>query len=413
VISFIDLNTMQQNRDRNRGGQQPQKSSGDRNDNRSGNSNRGNNDNSKNIVFSNARSGFSSSSLSNNVSLLRNKPAEQPHTTIGTARNQLINDARRQVLDNKDKEKVSSSFPHGSSSSSSSSLPSEPASKEPERDVYEFGVVQSLRSAFGFIQSINKDDSYYFSEREFYRDMKVGDIVCFLVRNGPKGLSAQNVRHLSSSSSTVIAPSVKGTVVRSYERHRSNHGLVEVEASSLPADIKTMLQTKQQTTIPFHQSVIGKDTLPKGHFLDRGDYVSFSLHRLGNENDKEYQFFLANDMKFIQTKRDRAAGIQIQRMLEAGAIRELGVVSAIKNNEYGFIRAQDRKDEVYFRMDDVQPAVTSTAATTDEKEGKESSSSQQSSKPTIKEGTEVEFFVIAEMIRGRLCEKAIHLNIIK
>jgi cold shock CspA family protein len=414
VTDFIDLPAMQSNRDRNRGGQQPQAASGDRNDNRSGNANRGNNDNSKNIVFSNSRSGFSSSSSSsssNNVSLLRNKPVEQPHTTIATARNQLINDARRQVLDSKDKERVSSSFPQGPSSSSSSftsNLPSEPGSKESQKDVYEFGIVQSLRSAFGFIQSITKDDSYYFSEREFYRDMKVGDIVCFFVRNGPKGLSAQNVRYLPSSSSKVIAPSVKGTVVRSYERHRSNHGLVEVETSSLPAEIKAILQTKQQSTIPFHQSVISKDSLPKGHFLDRGDYVSFTIHRLGNETDKDYQLLIAYDMKFLQTKRDRAAGIQIQRMLEAGAIRELGVVSAIKNNEYGFIRAQDRKDEVYFRMDDVQPAATSSSsATADEKEGKE-----QPSKPTMKEGIEVEFFVIAEMIRGRLCERAIHLTVI-
>lgn len=88
-------------------------------------------------------------------------------------------------------------------------------------------------------------------------------------------------------------------------------------------------------------------------------------------------------------------------MLEAGAVRELGVISAVKNQEYGFIRAQDRKDEIYFRIDD----VVSTNANSNELDNAPK-------KDDIKEGVEVEFFVIAEMIRGKLCERAIHLSVI-
>ena len=62
---------------------------------------------------------------------------------------------------------------------------------------------------------------------------------------------------------------------------------------------------------------------------------------------------VANEIKLKQLKRDRVIALQIQRMLEAGAIREVGVVTTVKNKEYGFIRAQDRKEELYFRLDDL------------------------------------------------------------
>jgi hypothetical protein len=38
-------------------------------------------------------------------------------------------------------------------------------------------------------------------------------------------------------------------------------------------------------------------------------------------------------------------------MLESGVVREKGIVTTLKNGEYGFIRPLDRKEEVYFRMD--------------------------------------------------------------
>jgi hypothetical protein len=40
-------------------------------------------------------------------------------------------------------------------------------------------------------------------------------------------------------------------------------------------------------------------------------------------------------------------------MLDAGAVREVGYISSIKRGDYGFIKAISRKDEIYFRIDDV------------------------------------------------------------
>jgi hypothetical protein len=44
--------------------------------------------------------------------------------------------------------------------------------------------------------------------------------------------------------------------------------------------------------------------------------------------------------------------LQIQMMLVAGAVREQGVVEAIRGGEYGFIKPADRPNQIYFRLDD-------------------------------------------------------------
>ena len=216
-----------------------------------------------------------------------------------------------------------------------------------KRDI---GVVASIRSAFGFIQSIFSDDPIYFSEREFYNNMKVGDLLSFIVKSGPKGLAAQNVQLLSNGTDSfrVAAATVKGTVTRSYERHRSNFGLIDIEVDGLPTELKPFFQSQTNNVISFRVSDVAKESLPRNHFLDRGDYVKFSILSV-----KDNVFYLAGSVELLQLKRDRAIALQIQRMLDAGAVRERGVVSAVKNQEYGFIRAQDRKDEIYFRVDDV------------------------------------------------------------
>lgn len=45
--------------------------------------------------------------------------------------------------------------------------------------------------------------------------------------------------------------------------------------------------------------------------------------------------------------------VQVERMRAAGVEQETGIVTSLKKGEYGFIRAATRKDEVYFRVDDV------------------------------------------------------------
>ena len=87
--------------------------------------------------------------------------------------------------------------------------------------------------------------------------------------------------------------------------------------------------------------------MPKSPAIDRGDVVEFSIARLHDSN-----IYYATELRTKQLKKDRLIALQNYCMPAAGAVREIGVVTAVKNNEYGFIRAQDRKADLYFRLDD-------------------------------------------------------------
>jgi cold shock CspA family protein len=213
-----------------------------------------------------------------------------------------------------------------------------------------YGFILSLKSTFGFIQSVQEDEQYHFSEREFYINMKIGDKVAFLPRNSQKGMSATNVRLVIPTPSKLMT-NVMGVVLNSFDRHHTDWCIVDVDMDTINAkhgDIKNLLETKFKKRVPFRTSDVLVSSMPRYHsVLERGDVVEFTLSRYHDSN-----FFIATDVKFHQTKRDKLMATQIERMLQAGAIREVGVVSIIKNNEFGFIRAQDRKEELYFRVDD-------------------------------------------------------------
>jgi hypothetical protein len=44
-------------------------------------------------------------------------------------------------------------------------------------------------------------------------------------------------------------------------------------------------------------------------------------------------------------------------MLDAGMKREMGVIVSLKKNEYGFLKVATRKEELYFRVDDIYEAA--------------------------------------------------------
>lgn len=209
------------------------------------------------------------------------------------------------------------------------------------------GVVISLRPSFGFIQNIHSDDQLYFSENDVYAGVKVGDMVSFISTSNAKGFTASRVRFVDQTVAfEVLATKVLGTIARMPERHRSNCGLIDIDLPSLSADLHSKVRRKPANTIAYLPTAIDSSLLPKNVLLDRGDYVEFTLSKIPASN-----IVLATDIRLKSFKRDREREKAIQRMLDAGAVREIGVVTAVKNKEYGFIKAQDRKDELYFRMD--------------------------------------------------------------
>lgn len=218
-----------------------------------------------------------------------------------------------------------------------------------------FGTVNTIKPGFGFIQPILDEEQIYFGGRELTPDIKIGDRVGFLVRQSARGLAAENVRTLSSQMDKVVS-SVKGSVSRNPDRHRSNFGMVAVELSTTDARSAALLESAGLKEIPFLPSDVTAKSIPKNHRLDKGDYVEFSVHRVIGTN-----LYIARNVNMLQLKRDRAISQQIQRMLDAGVKREQGVISTLKKGEYGFIKPLDRKEEIYFRMEDGKDPTSPSA----------------------------------------------------
>ena len=84
--------------------------------------------------------------------------------------------------------------------------------------------------------------------------------------------------------------------------------------------------------------------------LDKGDYVEFNLAQIGANSS----LLQAVSIRLLQSKSERAAATQIQRMLDAGAVREMGSICSIKRvGEFGFIKSIARKEEIFFKLDDI------------------------------------------------------------
>lgn len=216
--------------------------------------------------------------------------------------------------------------------------------------------MNTIKQGFGFIQPIIEEEQIYFGGRELTPDMKIGDRVGFLVRQSARGLAAENVRTLSSQMDKVVS-SVKGSISRNPDRHRSNFGMVTVELNTTDARSAALLESAGLKEVPFLPSDVIAKSIPKNHRLDKGDYVEFSVHRVIGTN-----LYIARSVSMLQLKRDRAIAQQIQRMLDAGVKREQGVVSTLKKGEYGFIKPLDRKEEIYFRLEDGKDASSAAGA---------------------------------------------------
>ena len=146
-----------------------------------------------------------------------------------------------------------------------------------------------------------------------------------------------------------------GVVLRNHE-HYSGFGILEIELSTLTADNKDKLDNLsrkfgyQVKDIPYRLLDVTTSSLPKGiRKLEKGDYVKFSVNLLGHNTS----FLHGTHVELIELKKQRNTAIQIKKMLEAGVKREMGSITSIKRGDFGFIKCIDRKDEIYFRLDDI------------------------------------------------------------
>lgn len=77
-----------------------------------------------------------------------------------------------------------------------------------------YGIVISIRDTFGFIQPIcgQTEDNIFFSLKDAYRDMKIGDEICFVTRNTNRGPQAEEL-HLVEDNKVMIE-NIKGIIIR-------------------------------------------------------------------------------------------------------------------------------------------------------------------------------------------------------
>lgn len=212
------------------------------------------------------------------------------------------------------------------------------------RDSESYGVVAAIKSNYGFIQPIVGDEQLFFSDRDFYDNMKVGDKVGYFPRQGNKGMQAESIRFLRPHLEQYI-PTAKATVIRTPDTRRNLMGLLEIDLTSLKPEASASFERMRE--IPYRANDVIESSIPKLHRMDKGDTVEISISKVHDS-----QLMFACNVKLLHVHKDRMIAVQMQRLLDAGAVREQGVVSTNKG-DYGFIKAQDRKDEVYFRIDDV------------------------------------------------------------
>lgn len=192
----------------------------------------------------------------------------------------------------------------------------------------------TIKDTFGFIQPFVKDEQIFVSLRDLPAEARVGDEVSYRERTGPKGLSADRLKQVPKSQ-IVQSGLCTGIITREIEPHRGTPGCIRTTNANREVD--------KNIYVVFFDDV-NKSSSRK---IMKGDEVEFSLARIEGTS-----YARGSGISIKRTKREMALADQIQRMLEAGSVKELGVVDTIRG-DYGFIKPQDRPDQIYFRVDDV------------------------------------------------------------
>ena len=242
-----------------------------------------------------------------------------------------------------------------------------------------YGIVISVKETFGFIQPIcgQTEENIFFSLKDAYPDIKLGDEISYTTRSTNRGPQAEDLQVVTDNNKIVVQ-NIKGVISREPRAGNPND-------YGKPGEISIIIDTssKHSEELPKTATFFYED-MNNGSSLRRfaiGDEVECKVTFLRNFN-----YSRAQDVKVTRTKRDKGISDMVQRMLEAGITREEGKVESVRG-DFGFIKPADRPSQIFFRIDDVVDSNTQ-----------------------VVEGLEVEFFVIAENSKGKLRDRAVHLS---
>lgn len=205
---------------------------------------------------------------------------------------------------------------------------------------YDYGVVVSVKDTFGFVQPFQKEEQLYFSLRDVNTDIVVGDEVSYRERLSSRGCNAEHLR-LVPADSIIRERKVSGLVIREPDMHKHVPGCLQLTAS------KDESGKEGDSFVVFLP-----DSSRSAKRIVKGDEIEVTIHEI-----KGTSYSVGKDPRIVRTKHARQLALQVQRLLDAGAVRELGVVDTIRG-DFGFIKPQDRREQIYFKLSDVSESDT-------------------------------------------------------
>ena len=285
----------------------------------------------------------------------------------------------------------------------------------------EQGVVCSLKDSFGFIHCADRPEEIFFHYSQVLNnnsnnnnravdnnnDLQLDTPVEFRVGPSQKDatkLAALQVRVLEEPIvwETVEAEHARGLVEKRVHP-RDNLGSIRVlvEKKKDHNDGKQQKSSSSSSTAPNNEEPpsetadgplvkFGPDDYnppppePTSRFerpptrrprLAKGDLVEFTLVRERRTGD-----FMARSIQLLLSEKERARQAQEQALLAAATV-EQGVITSLKG-EYGFLRSNKRREEVYFHYSSI--------------ELEERNDDEEHSDMVLKEGQDMKFLVVTE-----------------
>lgn len=259
----------------------------------------------------------------------------------------------------------------------------------------QFGFILTLKNSFAFVQSYFEDEQFFLHLNEFYPDISLNDTVAFHYVDAPKGKQISRIRKLDLSSSVKILDNIKGTVTRPNDnRSKFNSvGLIKLDSSSLDniKEYQQFFDLKFNNILLFATGLNGTSR----RIFNKNKKLNFSISQI----DSSHLFFIKENItedlpeggvSSINNSKEKQFITNVNNMIQSGMKKEYGIISLVKNKEYGFIFCENYPEEIYFRVSDFY----------------------YNDIPQVKDNMEVEFFVISEINRGKLSNRAMYLKLI-
>jgi len=257
----------------------------------------------------------------------------------------------------------------------------------------EQGLICSLKDSFGFIYCADRPLEVFFH----YSQVLVGSTAASSNDTHPANdlqMDAEVEFRIGENNGKMTAFQVRaiepGTVQWETVEQESCYGLVESTPGALTGrrGVGTIRVTNNEgeaaegevQTVDFRSNDI-EDT-GKASRLTKGDLVHFSM-----VTDRRTNELCARSISLVMTFRERKRQEQEKKLL-ADATLEEGVITALKG-EYGFLRSNKRREEVYFHYSSIDLDEV------DDKEAAESEA-EKDGDLVLKEGQDMKFLVVTE-----------------